>query len=162
MAVVADSSPLILFSRTGRLLLLRDLFGEIWIPPAVSWEAFLDGPTRPGAAETAKAMNDWLHEHAPTDVREVAALAATVDRGEAEAIVLAREHGLTLIIDDLAGRRAAAARGVRITGSAGVLRLAKYTGRLPLVQPALDEMIGLGLRLSASLYRQILADAGEA
>jgi predicted nucleic acid-binding protein len=66
-----------------------------------------------------------------------------------------------LIIDDLVGRRAAEVRGVAITGSAGVLGLAKEAGLLPLVQPALDELLQVGLRLSASLYRQVLADAGE-
>jgi predicted nucleic acid-binding protein len=161
VTAAADSSPLILFSRAGRLSLLRDLFDEIWIPPAVSREAFLDDPTRPGAAEIAEAMGNWLRERAPTDAQEVAALVAAVDLGEAEAIALAREHGLTLIIDDLAGRRAAEANGVPIIGSAGVLGLAKHAGLLPLMQPALDELIRVGLRLSAPLYRQILADAGE-
>ncbi len=79
-----------------------------------------------------------------------------------DAILLAREHGLILLIDDLAGRRAAEAWGVSIIGSAGALSLAKQAGLLPLVQPALDDLLRAGLRLSASLHRQILTDAGEA
>jgi predicted nucleic acid-binding protein len=162
LAAVADTSPLILFARAGRLPLLREMFREIWIPPTVTREAFLDHPSRPGAAELAAALGDWLHEQAPSDEHAVALLAASVDRGEAEAIVVAREHGLILLIDDLAGRRAAEARGMAIIGSAGVLGLAKRNGLLSSVQPALDELLQVGLRLSVSLYRQILADADEA
>ncbi len=38
MIVVADSSPLIAFSRIGRINLLEELFGEIIIPDAVYHE----------------------------------------------------------------------------------------------------------------------------
>jgi predicted nucleic acid-binding protein len=162
VAAAADSSPLILFSRAERLSLLRDLFGVIWIPPAVSREAFGEDPSRPGAAAIAGALDTWLHEKVPTNAHELAELVATVDLGEAEAIALAREYGLTLIIDDLAGRRAAEAHGVPIIGSVGVLGVAKRIGLLPAVQPPLDALIRVGLRLSARLYRQILAEAGEA
>lgn len=162
MTAVADSSPLILFSRAERLTLLRDLFDEVWIPPAVSREVFRDDATRPGAGEIAAELGNWLHERSPANAQDVIALARTVDAGEAEAIALAAEHGLLLVIDDLAGRRAADARGVAIIGSAGALGLAKEAGLLPVVRPALDALLDLGLRLSASLYRQILADAGEA
>ena len=49
-----------------------------------------------------------------------------------------------------------------VLGSAGVLGVAKQIGALSLVQPALNDLLRIGLQLSASLCRQILSDAGEA
>ena len=43
MAIVSNSSPLILYARIARLDLLRDLFGEVLIPPAVHQEVVVAG-----------------------------------------------------------------------------------------------------------------------
>jgi hypothetical protein len=55
VAVVADASPLILFARTGQLRVLAELFGEVVAPPRGAAEAYLDTPSRPGAAALAAA-----------------------------------------------------------------------------------------------------------
>jgi predicted nucleic acid-binding protein len=160
VAIVADASPLILFARAGHLQLLAELFGEVVVPPRVAAEAYLDEPSRPGAAALA-AAGTWLRIEAPIDRRAVAELTAAVDAGEAEAIALAAERRLTLLIDDRAGRRAAYGRRVPVTGSGGVLLAAKRARLIGLVRPALDDLIWQGLRLSPRLYRQLLQDAGE-
>lgn len=161
MAVVADSSPLILFARAGQLPLLHQLFDELWIPPRVSGEVFLDAPDRPGATEVATVFGDWIREVAPTNLVAVTALRAVVDPGEAEAIALAVEHDLLLLIDEPDGRRAARERGVLVTGCVGILELAKRHGIVPMVRPLLDELLAEGLRLAPSLYRQVLEQVGE-
>ena len=66
-----------------------------------------------------------------------------------------------MLIDDLAGRRAAARLDVPVIGSAGALLLAKRRGRIDLVRPTLDALLHGGLRLSTRLYRDILTRAGE-
>ena len=56
MIVVSDSSPLIALASIGRLHLLHDLFGEVFVPPAV-WAEVLH-EQRAGAAEVQAAT--WI------------------------------------------------------------------------------------------------------
>ena len=161
MVTAADASPLILFARTGRLKLLADLFEEVWIPPRVADESFRDRPERPGAPALAAALGGWLREVSAPDTAVAAAHAAGAGRGEAEAIGLAFQHSLPLLIDDRSGRRAAQSLGVPIIGSAGVLLLAKRRGMLGEIRPVLDDLWAEGLRLSSSLYRRLLEAADE-
>jgi predicted nucleic acid-binding protein len=91
------------------------------------------------------------------------ALAARLQRGEAEAVVLAEEiSGITLLMDDADGRRAAIRRGISVVGSAGLLVLAKRAGLIAGVRPVLDELVGVGLYLDEAIYRLALSSAGEA
>jgi uncharacterized protein len=161
VAIVADTSPLILFARAGHLQLLADLFGDVLVPPGVAAEAFQQAPARPGAAELANATGTWLQIEAPADTEGVAALIAAIDQGEAEAIALAVQHRLALLIDDLAGRPVAREWRVPVTGSGGALVAAKRRRLIGLVRPALDDLIAQGMRLSPRIYRQLLQDAGE-
>ena len=158
MSVVADSSPLILFAKIGRLDLLRTMYREVLIPPAVRREVVEEGSSKPGSSEIAAAH--WI-------VASIVALAPSpptathLGAGEAEAVALAKSRGLTILMDDPAGRAAARAEGVAVTGSAGVLLAAKRRGVLSVVQPTLDALVAAGLRLDGSLYRQLLGMAGE-
>jgi|SRR5829696_1554022 predicted nucleic acid-binding protein len=161
MVAAADASPLILFARAGRLTLIAEVFDEVWIPPRVAGESFRNDPTRPGAIALTSVLGDWLREVPVSENALTTARAAGAGRGEAEAIGLALEHSLPLIIDDRLGRRAAQSLGVTIIGSAGVLLLAKRLGLLDEVRPTLDDLRAQGLRLSSSIYRQVLAAAGE-
>jgi predicted nucleic acid-binding protein len=52
-------------------------------------------------------------------------LAKLLDRGEAEAIVLAQSRDARLLIDERKGRAVARRRGVGVIGTGGVLLLAK-------------------------------------
>jgi predicted nucleic acid-binding protein len=160
MSAVADASPLILFARALHLHVLHLLFGELWIPPLVAREVCGD-PTRPGALAVAAAVGHWIHERAPASRASALQVAGVLDAGEAEAIALAAELGLLLIVDDPTGRRVASAQDVPILGSAGVAGLAKRHGIVPAVRPLLDRLIAEGLRLSRPLYAQVLADSGE-
>jgi hypothetical protein len=86
MAAVSNSSPLILYSRIGRLELLRSLFTEILIPPAVWREIVEDGANRAGSIEVLAA--DWIHRQPlPSSVAPVRI--GGLDPGEREAIALA-------------------------------------------------------------------------
>lgn len=161
MAIVADASPLIVFARAGRLDILRDLFGEVIVPPRVAAEAFRTAPARPGAAALAAATESWLCVEASTDLGTIEALTPKVDPGEAEAIALAAQRSLLLLIDDRAGRRAAQAIGVPVTGSGGLLVAAKRNGLVSYIRPVLDALVSQGLCLSPQLYRQFLQQAGE-
>jgi uncharacterized protein len=162
VAIVSNTSPLILYARIGRLELLQQLFDDVLVPPAVYQEVVLQGAGRPGAASVSNAV--WIQRQALSDYRVVQALMVELDRGEAEAITLAMELGgqTAILLDDQKGRRLADARGVEVIGSGGVLVRAKRRGLLPSVRPVLDELRAAGLRLSETAYREILAPAGEA
>jgi predicted nucleic acid-binding protein len=86
-----------------------------------------------------------------------------LQRGEAEAVVLAEELvGSTLLIDDADGRRIATERGIAVIGSAGLLVLAKRAGLLASARLALDALLGAGLYLDEAIYQLVIRSAGEA
>lgn len=161
MAAISDSSALILLGRAGRLGLLRSLFTEILIPPAVRREVTLTGAGRAGAEESAAA--GWITVRAPANPSLAARPFGAIGAGETEAIALALELGWNepILLDDLAARRVAERQGLLVTGCGGVLVLAKDHGLIPSVAPLLDLLRASGLYLSESTYRRILATAGE-
>lgn len=119
MPISSNSSPLIALGKTGRLGLLKDLYGTVLIPPSVKKEA-VDKGKAIGAAdayEIEKALQDGWVSEAPLSTR-AGALAerlfrgGQIGRGEAEAIALAEEKKLQVILDDAEAR--AVARGLQI------------------------------------------------
>jgi predicted nucleic acid-binding protein len=56
--VIADSSPFIHLSAIGRVDLLRDLYGQIIMPPAVWQEVVVAGQGRPGEIQLRQAVGD--------------------------------------------------------------------------------------------------------
>jgi uncharacterized protein len=159
--IVSNSSPLILYTRIGRLELLRELFGEVLIPPAVHLEVVVRGQGRPGSGDVEQAA--WIESRVLRDYTDAQTFLGQINPGEAEAIALAMELGaeMAVILDDYKGRRLAREHGVETVGSGGVLVLAKRQGLIPLVRPVLDELRVAGLHLSERAYREILVKAGE-
>ena len=66
-----------------------------------------------------------------------------------------------LHLDDRVARRHAFAAGLRITGTLGILLLAKERGILESVRLALDRLEALRFRLSMETRRAVLDEAGE-
>ena len=61
--IVCDSAPLIHLSRIGKLGLLKDLFGEVDIPPSVYREVVKEAKAlgRPGVSAIERAIEDgWM------------------------------------------------------------------------------------------------------
>ena len=104
MIVVSDTTPLISLLKIGRLDLLQTLFGEVHVPAAVRSCPFL----KVGTAD------EGLVWHI---IKETG-----LDLGESEAIVLAESLGASLaLIDESRARAVARQRGLRITGTVGIL-----------------------------------------
>ncbi len=160
MKLVLDSSALITLARTGRLDLLHQIARAVHIPEAVYEEVVEAGQGRHGSVEVAQAQ--WISRHRVRDQGSVARLRARVGKGEAEAIVLARELQTDLLIlDDATARRVAEAEGCNVVGLLGLLLHGKLHGLIGAVRPILDDMVAAGFFIDASLYRSILRQAEE-
>lgn len=157
--LVADSSPLIGLARIGQLELLPRLAERVLVPPAVWHEAALDSRDSPGAVEIRRAP--WLIIEAPERSR-VEPLKILVDRGEAEAIALARgTEGSLLLIDDSRARRVAKRLELRHVGTVGLLRRAKKEGLVAAVKPLLEALVENGIFIEQALIDAVLADLEE-
>ncbi len=155
--IVADAGPLIALAKTGLLDLLKNLFGQVLIPDAVYKELCI-GSVRPGSVVLSKAMK-WIRVTSPKEppVR----LLRAIDRGEAEAITLAREKNAALLIDETRGRMAARNEGVTIFGTGALLILAKEKKWIPDVKSHLNALCNSGYRISKPLQKEILHRAEE-
>ncbi len=159
--VVSHSSPLIHLAKIGKLGLLHELFGDVWIPPAVYEECIVEGKERPEVVSIKNAV--WLRVTPVTDQNLVKLLYSEIDRGEAEAIALALESQAALILfDDAEAREKARLYGLTITGVIGVLLQAKKAGKFPVLSEALAALTETGFWLNHTLRDRLLAEAGEA
>lgn len=138
-AAVADASPLILLSRAGYLDLLQLETSTTSIPGAVWAEIGAYGEND----ITARALREtaWLVRVEVTSVLEEL-IRWDLGRGETEALSWAWSHpGYTAVVDDLQARRCAAALGIPVRGTLGLVLLAKRRGRLASARVALHRLV---------------------
>lgn len=159
--VVADAGPLIGLAIAGRIEILGALFEKVLIPRAVLEELQIEA-SRPGSFALSKAKEEgWLSTEDVAESADMTQLTEVLDRGEAEAIVLAQSKDVRLLIDERKGRAAARTRGVTVIGTGGVLLLAKREHVIDQIAPILEALASHGYRLSAELRRELLVLAGE-
>ncbi|HHT9133113.1 MAG TPA: DUF3368 domain-containing protein [Candidatus Tripitaka californicus] len=156
--IVSNAGPLISFVRVNKLALLHKIFQKIAIPPAVHAE-LIQGFRKPGMSETGKLP--WIEILSLESPEDINKLPHTLGDGEKEAILLARERRLPLLIDDLAARKAAIKEGVRIIGTLGVLIHDKEIGEIENLKEVLDEFLRHDFRLRRELYQKALQKVGE-
>lgn len=126
-AVVSDTTSLIALAREGRLELLGTCFAEVLLPDAVYAE-WLAGD--PGVTQRVQD-SPFLRVATVTDTALLAQLELLLDRGEAEALTLAKTRGLPLLVDEKKGRAIARMMGVPVLGLVGLLILAVERKHLP-------------------------------
>lgn len=126
MIVVADTSPLNYLILIKHADVLGKLFGSVVIPPAV--ESELNRAESPvSVRQWLHARPDWLTIRSPSHIDR----SLDLDEGELQAIALAAELGADLLLmDEQKGRRLAFTRGLAITGTLGVIKLASVEGLL--------------------------------
>lgn len=153
MIVVSNSTPLIALSMIGRLELLKEYFKEIYIPPEVYREVVVLGNRRPGSDSVSSA--DWIKVKKVKNIIAVDSLAINLDRGESEAITLAREIDDLIIMDDGQARKAGKLMGLKITGTIGILLMAASDNKIEFKEN-LDLLISSGFRLAENEYKRVI------
>jgi hypothetical protein len=87
---------------------------------------------------------------------------AALDKGEAAVIQLAIEQGrLRVSLDELQGRRIAAALGLTVVGSLGLVARAKTLGIVPAIRPLIEKAMKEGIHYHPDLVSRVLTAAGE-
>lgn len=135
--IVADSSVLIAFAKMQKLGLLKRLYDEVLVGPAVKSETVDAGKviSAAGVHHIEKALADgWIRVARPSGrvrklIKEILSK-SRLDLGEAESIALAAVHKLPVILDDKEARGFADALGIEFLGTAAVLLLAFNRGHL--------------------------------
>jgi predicted nucleic acid-binding protein len=133
--------------------LLGELYGEVLIPSAVRRELL-----HSGTPEMVRVWIDkppsWLKEVPVT--RRDRSLPEHLGSGESEAISLAMELGLALLLDDQRARKEADLRNVETAGTLAVLVQGAIRGRLDL-EVASRRLKALQFRISDEIEAQALA-----
>jgi predicted nucleic acid-binding protein len=154
MKVVSNSSPLIFLSAIGMLDILKDEFGEILVPEAVYDE--VTSNELKGSNEVKHA--DWIKVQAIKNI-ELLSFLPMLDRGEESTIVLAIEQDADLVLlDNLAGRRAAMMRGLNVMGTLGFLKVMHRKGMIKNFKDVLDSLQKYGFWMVADLYNRMLEE----
>lgn len=156
--VVSNNTPLVSLWVLGRLDFLQALFGTVLIPPAVAAEFV--ATERPARAAALRAA-PWIQTVPLASPRRAQAFAG-LDLGEAEVLALAEECEARLVLlDERRGRRYAHRMGFPLTGTLGVLLLAKEQGLIATIKPLVVALEEAGLYISPALRARVLALAQE-
>ena len=154
-SLVINTGPLIAFSHIDAFDLLRQLPIRI-VTTEIVREEFLCGGDSPGG--------DWPEWLDVLPLRQPLPPLATIslDRGEASVIQLALEESIDLVcIDEVHGRRCAKAMKLQVTGSLGLLGLAKRHGIIAAARPLITAMSSRGNWFREDLVTRFLTELGE-
>lgn len=160
MKVVVNATPIIALSRIRKLELLHKIYGKVFIAKEVFAETveFARGKPDVGAIKSSS----FLEVTEVKNILGVEMLLTELDRGESETIVLAKEINADLVImDEKLGREIAESKGLKITGTVGVLIEAKYRKLIPSVREYLDLLRNKGVWVSTELYNRIVKELKE-
>ena len=157
--VISNTSPIFYFHRLRRLDLLQKLYQEIIVPKAVVAE--LEAGRRQGEDVPEIDSYEWIKIRA---IRSPQILGLSTDFGPGETEVLAlglEESDSLVLIDEKLARKIARLRGLRVTGTAGVLLKAKQEGHILAVKPFIDRLQEIHFHLSDNVRTLILSIAEE-
>ena len=157
MKTVSNTTPIISLSSIGKIEILRDVFQEVIIPQAVY--------------EEIKAKKGYGYHSADSSFIKVQSikskehellLSNSLDLGEAETIILAKEITAdNVIIDENLGYSVAKDYSLNVVRTLSILLKAKEENLISEVKPLIEEMISKGRWYSKRVYYSFLEKAGE-
>jgi predicted nucleic acid-binding protein len=153
MIAVADTSPICYLILIGEIDLLAKLFSQVLLPPAVLAELLHeDAPV--GVRHWAANLPFWISVQ-ESPIRSTAGM-EKLQAGEQAAILLAQSIAADIILlDEKSARRVAANRGLRITGTLGVLGESAVLQLVDL-PAAIDRLRQTSFRYSPALLKATL------
>ncbi len=147
--IVSDSTALIILFDLERIELLENLFDEVYITQIVLEEISVKYPLiLPSFMKVERLEGDELFN----------SLNILLDLGESEAIALAKEKSLAIIIDEKKGRKIAKGMGLKVIGLLGVIYLNVKKGFLTKDEGRifLEDAIDYGYRISRKIVENTL------
>jgi len=157
MDFVVNASPLILLCKAGYIRLLEGLCRSVSVPRAVLEEVTAYPEDEAGSSVRSFPWLTQVDVVVPDSIK-----AWDLGAGESEVIAYAfRCDGVRPLLDDAEGKACALAHGLRPLGTAGLLVLAKRSGLIPSVKPALGIIREKGLWISDSVVETVVRIAGE-
>jgi len=158
-AVIVNTSPIFYLYRLRLLEILEKLYGTIIVPTAVVDE--LEQGKKQGEDVPNIEEYPWIQIQ-QVKITDFLKLITDLGPGEAEVLALALEKPDSLVIlDERIARRIAELRGIKFTGTVGVLLKAKEREYITSISPLLDKLLKLGFRISNRVKDNILKLAGE-
>lgn len=116
--IISDTTALIILAKTNHLDLLTNFIDRVYIPKAVMNEI----QYKNDIVKVLIENSDFIETKEVSNQEILSDIEKTnLDLGETEAIALALELGLRLIIDEKTGRKIASQKGVKIIGLLGIL-----------------------------------------
>ncbi len=153
--IVSDTTALIVLAKTNHLELLSNFIEKVYMPSAVMEELSFkdDGVFHRIENSDFIEVKNIEDQSILNDIKT-----SNLDRGEIEAISLALETNLDLLIDEKAGRKYAIEKGIEILGLLGVLKINLLKGCISFVELLyiLDEFKKVNFRLSPKLEKSFL------
>ena len=159
MRLVSNSGPILSFARANRLDALNAVVVELFIPEAVYDDIVIAGQGKAGAREVADA--GWIRRTHLIDTSSADRLSLRLHAGERQAIALARELKLPLLVDEREARKVASALGLTFLGSLRILREAKRLGVITEIKPLVHELTSAGMYISDVILHNFLREVGE-
>lgn len=162
-SVVSNSTPLIYLAKIGKLDLLKVVFGEVLIPNGVLTEVVKKGKSlkRKDAYTVENAIVQGWIRVVEADPFEIP---IELDKGEEEALSLAKQLKLEIVlIDDISARSAARLLGLTPRGTIFVLLMALKKKHIAFEEflQALDQLIEQGFRLKEEVYVEAIKEAAR-
>ncbi|MFK5948144.1 MAG: hypothetical protein QM500_05175 [Methylococcales bacterium] len=153
--IISDTSSLIILAKLNCFILLDNLFEKVLIPKRVIQEL----ATKEDDIQQ-KLINHPLFEIVECkDTELVELLDNVLDYGESEALALAKERQLILLIDEKKGRKIAQTMNIKIIGLLGVLLLNYRHNKLTKdkIEGILHQSGKLNFRLSNKLKQDLFS-----
>lgn len=157
-AWVVNASPIILYSRIGRLDLIEKLAPKVIVPDTVIEEVRAGSPKDKSATDALAWASRFRHADIPVPAR---VMRWDLGPGESQVISYCLEGERWALLDDLMGRHCIKAEGLLMIGSLGVILRAREKGLIDAARPWAYQIKDQGMFVDAELMERALSAIGE-